>query len=729
VSIARTFAVLLGLAVAACGGKTTEPITPTEPTDVAPTPTEPSAPPTPTPPVTAVNPFFAESTLYLHAPHFDQVREEHYMPAFVEGMQREADEMKAIAAQTEPPTFENTIVAMEKSGQTLARVSRVFGQLSGALDNDNMQKIQADVAPMLAKHYDDIRLNPALFARIHTLYEQRDSLGLDPVGRRLLERYHLDFVRAGANLSESDKTKLRALNEEESKLSAKYSELQIKGMNGGAIVVEDVTQLDGMSEADIAGAAAAATARGQSGKWMIPLINTTGQPALASLKNRALREKIYRASIARGHAGDALDVTAIVARIAQVRAQRAGLLGFANAAAYVLDDQMAKTPEAALKLLAKVGPRAVKRAKAELADMQKLVDKQKGGFKIQPWDWDFYAEQVRKEKYALDESQIRPYLQLDRVLKDGVFFAAHELYGLSFKQRTDLPVYHPDVQVYEVFGADGTTVGLIYMDYYARETKHGGAWMNSFVDQSELLGRKPVVTNTLNVPKPAAGQPALLTWDEVTTMFHEFGHGLHGLLSTVKYPYMSGTNTPRDFVEFPSQFNENWALEPRVFANYAKHHETGAVMPDELVAKVKKAGTFNQGYATLEALESALLDLEWHALAPTAPLQDPEAFEAAALKKHKVDLAAVPPRYRTTYFSHVWGGGYAAGYYAYMWTAVLGADAYQWFVEHKGMTPANGKTFAGAILSRGGSVDAHDLYKQFRGKEPSVDALLKQRGL
>jgi peptidyl-dipeptidase Dcp len=419
----------------------------------------------------------------------------------------------------------------------------------------------------------------------------------------------------------------------------------------------------------------------------------------------------------------------VVARLAQLRAQRAGLLGFPNAATFVLDDQMAKTPKAALALLSKVGPRAVKRAKAELADMQKLVDKQKGGFKVQPWDWDFYAEQVRKEKYALDEAQVRPYLQLDRVLKDGVFFAAHELYGLSFKQRTDLPVYHPDVQVFEVFDGAGSTVGIIYMDYYARESKRGGAWMNSFVDQSDLLGFKPVVVNTLNIPKPAAGTPALLTFDEVTTMFHEFGHGLHGLLSTVKYPYMSGTNTPRDFVEFPSQFNENWSLEPHVFANYAKHHETGAVMPDELVAKVKKAGTFNQGYATLEALESALLDLEWHALAPDAPLQDPVKFEAAALKKHKVDLAAVPPRYHTTYFSHVWGGGYAAGYYAYMWTAVLGADAYEWFVEHKGMTPANGKTFRDAILSRGGTVDAHDLYKQFRGKEPSVDALLKKRGL
>ena len=520
-----------------------------------------------------------------------------------------------------------------------------------------------------------------------------------------------------------------ALNEEESTLTTKFSELQLKDMNASAIVVDDVKQLDGLTPTDLQAAAAAATARGLTGKWVLPMINTTGQPELSSLTNRALRERIYRASIARGSHGGETDTRAIVARLAQLRAQRAKLLGFTSAASFILDDQMAKTPDAALKLLGQIGPPAVTRARAEIAEMQKVIDKEKGGFKVQPWDWAFYAEKVRKAKYDLDDTQIRPYFELEHVLKDGVFFAANKMYGVTFKQRTDLPVYQPDVRVWEVFDADGSTIGLVYTDYYARESKHGGAWMDSFVDQAELVGAKPVVVNVLNIPKPPAGQPALLSFDEVTTMFHEFGHGLHGLFSKVKYPYMTGTATPRDFVEFPSQFNENWALEPSVLANYAKHYQTGEPMPAALVAKVKKASTFNQGFETLEALESALLDLEWHALAASAPLQDPEKFEAAALKKHGVDLAAVPPRYHTAYFSHIWPGGYAAGYYAYMWTAVLAADSFAWFGENGGMTAANGKKFRDGVLSRGGTVDAHQLYLDFRGREPSVKPLLEHRGL
>ncbi len=719
----RTTIIAFSAVLVACGGGSSP--APTTPT-VAAMPPEPVAPAPPAPPP---NPLLTASTLYLQAPPFDQIREEHYMPAFDEGMKQESAEMRAIADQADAPTFDNTIVAMERAGQTLRRVNYVFGNLSGSMDDAAMEKIQNDVAPLLAKHSDDIHLDPKLFARVDALYQQRDKLGLDAVDKRLLERYHLDFVRAGAQLSAADQADLRKLNEEESTLSAKYSELQLKEMNAGAIVVDDVAQLDGMSQSDIAAAAAAAATRKLDNKWAIPLVNTTGQPALASLKNRALRQRIYEASIARGHHGGEFDVTKLVARLAQIRATRAKLLGFASADAYILDDQMAKTPDAALKLLGQLGTASVARAKTEVAEMQKLVDAQHGGFKLQPWDWAFYSEQVRKAKYALDEAQIRPYFELDHVLKDGVFFAANKLYGVTFKQRTDLPVYQPDVRVWEVFDADGSTIGLIYTDYFARESKHGGAWMNSLVDQSDLLGQKAVVCNVLNIPKPAAGQPALLTFDEVTTMFHEFGHGLHGLFSRVKYPYMSGTNTPRDFVEFPSQFNENWALEPTVFASYAKHVETGAAMPAELVAKIKKASTFNSGFETLEATESAMLDLDWHALQASAALQDPEKFEPSALHKHGVDLAQVPPRYHTTYFSHIWDGGYAAGYYAYAWTAVLAADAFSWFGEHGGMTAANGKIFRDQVLSRGGSIDAHDLYVKFRGHEPSVAPLLQHRGL
>jgi peptidyl-dipeptidase Dcp len=647
----------------------------------------------------------------------------------LEGIKLENAEIQKIADSTEPPTFENTVVAMEKTGDQLARTAKVFFNLSQSLDDETMEKIKAEIAPQLAKHADDIHLNPKLFARIDTLYKQRTKLGLDPVSLRLLERYHLDFVRAGAQLKEADQKTLRALNEEESTLTTKYSELQLKEMNAGAIVVDDVKDLDGLSPADIAAAAEAAKARKLDGKWVIPLVNTTGQPALSSLTNRALREKIFRASVARGHQNNDNNVTKIISRLAQLRAQRAKLLGFSSYAAFTLDDQMAKTPKAALALTSKVTAAALKRAKAEAAELQKMIDSEKGGFKLEPWDWAFYSEKVRTAKYALDDKQIRPYFELDHVLKDGVFFAANKLYGVTFKQRTDVPVYHPDVRVWEVFDADGSTIGLIYTDYFARESKHGGAWMDSFVDQSDLRDRKPVIVNVLNIPKPSAGQPALLTFDEVTTMFHEFGHGLHGLFSKVKYPYMSGTNTPRDFVEFPSQFNENWALEPSVLASYAKHYQTGAAMPADLVEKIKKASTFGEGFATLEATSAALVDLEWHALPATAKLQDPEKFEAAALKKYKIDFPAVPPRYHTTYFSHVWGGGYAAGYYAYLWTAVLGADAYQWFVENGGMTAANGKKFRDAILSRGGTVDAHKLYLDFRGKEPSPAGLIKKRGL
>ncbi len=708
------------LTLAACS---TTPTTKPAMTDQAPTPAPAAAP------VEASNPFFAPSSLYLQAPEWDKIKDEHYMPAFVEGMRRHETEIRAIADNPEAPTFDNTIVAMERSGTMLSRVRRAFNVASGTNKNDTIQNIENEISPKLAAHGDSIVLDPALFARIDTLFQKRASLGLDPISLRLLERYHLDFVRSGAQLSEADKTTLRALNEEESKLSTLYSEHLLKDTQASAVVVDTLAELDGLSQAEKDAAAAAAKAKGMDGKWLIPLVNTTHQPKEAELTNRGLRERLYRASIARGNHGGDNDNRALISRLAQLRAQKAKLLGFATYADYVLDDQMAKNPQSAMALLSQVGAAAVVRAKQEIADMQAVIDRQHGGFKLQPWDWEFYAEQVRKEKYDLDESQTKPYFELDRVLKDGVFYAAHQMYGVSFKQRTDLPVYNPDTRVWEVFDADGSTIGLIYTDYFARDSKQGGAWMDSLVDQSYLMGTKPVVYNELNITKPAPGQPVLLTFDEVTTMFHEFGHGLHGLFSQVKYPYMSGTNTPRDFVEFPSQFNENWALEPTVLAHYAHHYQTGAAMPAELVAKIKKSSKFNQGFETLEYTESALVDMEWHALSADAPLQDPTAFEAAALKKHGVDLAQVPPRYHTTYFSHVWGGGYAAGYYAYLWTAVLGADSYAWFNEHGGMTAANGKLYRDGVLSRGGTMDAHQLYLNFRGHEPGVSPLLEQRGL
>lgn len=676
----------------------------------------------------STNPFYSPSALYLQAPPFDRIHESDYLPAFREAMRQAQEEIRQIADNPEPATFENTIAALERSGAMLSRVNRAFDIASSTNISDYIQKVDAEVSPLLAQHADSITLDAKLFARIHHLYEQREKLGLDAVAKRLVERHHLKFVRGGALLAEADKVTLRALNEEASRLTTRYSEFLLKDTNASAVVVETVAELDGLSPSDIAAAAAAATARGLKDKWVFPLLNTTTQPVLATLKNRALRERIYRASVERCRRGGAHDTRAIIARLAQLRAQKAELLGFPTNADYVLGDQMAKNPQAALALLGRVGPAAADQARREIADLQAVIDREKGGFALEPWDWAYYAEKVRKEKYDLDESQIRPYFELDHVLIDGIFFAANRLYGITCKQRLDIPVFHPDVRVWEVFNADGSTIGLIYFDFYARESKKGGAWMSALVNQSELLGTKPVIVNVLNIPKPAIGQPALLSFDEVITAFHEFGHGLHGLFSQVKYPTMAGTSTPRDFVEFPSQFNENWALEPTVLANYAKHYQTGEPMPAELVEKLKRSSAFNQGYDTLEYVQAALIDMEWNALPATALLQDPVTFEQAALAKHQVDLPQVPPRYHSWYFSHIWSSGYHAGYYAYLWTAVLGADSYAWFNERGGMTPANGKRYRDGILSRGGTMDAHELYLNFRGKEAVIEPLLKQRG-
>ncbi|MBV9111112.1 MAG: M3 family metallopeptidase, partial [Gemmatimonadetes bacterium] len=578
-------------------------------------------------------------------------------------------------------------------------------------------------------HSDAIYLNGRLFGRVKSIYDRRASLGLTPEQTRLVERYYRTFVRAGANLSEADKARMRELNREESTLSTAFTTKLLAATKGGAIVGADRAELAGLSDAEIAAAAEAAKQRGMEGKYVLPLQNTTQQPVQVSLENRALRQRVFEASTQRAEHGDANDTRETIRRLAQLRAQKAQLLGFPSYAAYSLDDQMAHTPEAAIKLLTDLALPATQKAHAEGARIQQEIDRQHGGFTLAPWDWQHYAEQVRKAEYDLDQSQVKPYFLLDRVLQDGVFYAANQLYGLTFRERHDIPVYHPDVRVFEVFDADGKPRALFYCDYFKRDNKGGGAWMDNFVDQSGLMGTLPVVFNVANFQKPAPGQPALLTFDDVTTMFHEFGHALHGMFSNVQYPTLSGTNVPRDFVEFPSQFNEHWALDPQVFAHYARHYQTGAPMPAQLVDKIKRSRTFNQGFATSELLQAALLDMAWHTLPASAPMQDVDAFETQALNRFGVSFDAVPPRYRTSYFAHIWGGGYAAGYYAYVWSEVLDDDAYSWFVEHGGLTRQNGQRFRDMVLSRGSTQDPGALFRAFRGRDPQVQPLLENRGL
>ena len=673
------------------------------------------------------NPFFQESALQYQAPPFDKIRDVDYAPAIEEGMKHQIAEIDAIANDAAPPTFANTLEAMERSGQLLTRVTKVFFNLAQSNTNDAMQKIRAEEAPKLAKHQDSIYLNAKLNARVKALYDRRDSLGLDPESRYLLQRYHLTFVRAGAELNDAGKTKLRALNEEEAKLTTRFAELLLADTTASSVVVSDKIELAGLSEGDLASAAGRAKERGLEGKWVLDLQNTTQQPVLSSLTNRALRQRILEASKARCDHGGPNDTKAIVARLVQLRAQRANLLGFSTYAAYVLDDQMAKTPDHALKLLTDMVAAATTKASHEAARMQQLIDSEKGGFTLGAADWELYAEKVRKADYDIDEAQVKPYLPLDRVLQDGVFFAAHELYGLTFRERKDLPVYDPDVRVFEVFEADGRSLALYYGDYFQRPNKRGGAWDDSFIDQSALLGTKPVIVNVLNFPKPAAGHPALLSFDDVKALFHEFGHALHGMFSDIRYPTLGGT--PNDWVEMPSQFNEHWALEPAVLTHYARHYKTGEPIPPSLVERIRKTTTFNEGYATTEYLAAALLDLAWHTLPAGAPLAQVDAFEKAALERFRVDLPQVPPRYRTTYFAHIWEGAYSAGYYAYLWSEVLDDDAYYWFKEHGGMTRANGQRFREMILSREGTADVAELYRAFRGRDPVVQPLLQERGL
>ncbi len=714
--MSRTFALAASMLVlAACNQ------TPSEPTPTA--ESKPAAMPAP-----AANPLLTASTLPYQAPPFDLIKDEHYLPAFEQGMSEQLAEIAKIADSTEPPTFENTIEAMERSGETLNRVRRIFGGLVQADTNDARQAIQKEVNPKLAAHQDEILLNGKLFARVKAIYDARDAL-TDPQQKRLVEVDYDRFVRAGANLSDADKDMMRKLNVEETTLSTKFHTQLVAATAAAAVVVDDAAQLDGLSEGEIAAAAAAAKARNLDGKWLLSLQNTTTQPVLVSLKNRELRARVLKASETRTEQSDGNDTRAVIQRLAQLRAEKARLLGFATFADYQLGDQMAKTPDMALKLLTDTVPAASARALREAADIQKIIDDQNGGFTLTASDWDFYAEQVRKAKYDLDESEIKPYFELNNVLENGVFHAATQMYGITFKERKDIPTYHPDMRVFEVFNEDGSPLALFYTDYFKRDSKSGGAWMDVFVEQDALAGTLPVVYNVCNYTKPAEGQPALISFDDVITLFHEFGHAVHGMFSNSKYPSIAGTNTSRDFVEFPSQFNEHWATEPSVFANYAKHYQTGEPMPQALVDKMVAAGKFNGGYATTEYLAAALLDMAWHTLPADAPQQDVNAFEADALKRFKVDLAQVPPRYRTTYFDHIWGGGYSAGYYAYFWSDVLNHDAYAWFKEHGGMTRENGQIFRDQILSRGNTVELATLYREFRGKDPSVEPLLENRGL
>jgi peptidyl-dipeptidase Dcp len=674
------------------------------------------------------NPFYAASTLPFHAPPFDRIKDTDYQPALEAGIAAQLKEVEAIAENSAAPTFENTLVALERSGQLYNRVQEVFDAVTQANSNPTLEKVDEIESPRRAAHDDAIYLNAKLFARVAAIYGERDSLGLDAESRRLVEVYYRKFVHQGANLSPEDKAKLRKLNEEESTLENSFRTKLLAATKAAAYSTKDKAALQGLTEAQLEAAAEAAKERKGEG-YVLPMQNTTQQPILASLTDRATRQAVFEDSWKRAEQGGANDTRETIARLAQLRAQKAKLLGYPNYAAWTLEDQMAKTPEAAIQFMDELVPAATAKATAEGRDIQALIDAQKGGFQLQPWDWEFYSEQVRKAKYDLDEAQVRPYFELNNVLENGVFYAANQLYGLTFKERKDIPVYAADMRVFEVFEASGKPLALFYCDYFKRDNKGGGAWMSNFVDQSKLLGTLPVIYNVANFAKPAAGEPALIDFDDVTTMFHEFGHALHGMFSDVEYPLLSGTDVPRDFVEFPSQFNEHWASNPAVFDHYAKHYKTGAAMPADLAAKLRKAAKFNQGYELTELLAAAELDMQWHTLPATAALQDPDVFETAALARKHIALSAVPPRYRSSYFAHIWSTGYAAGYYAYLWSEMLDDDAYQWFMDHGGFTRANGERLRTMVLSKGNTEELGKMYSTWLGAEPSAAPMLKDRGL
>ncbi len=674
--------------------------------------------------------YFAQaSTLPYEAPDFAQLKDGDYQPAIEQAIRVKQAEIDAIARNSAAPTFANTIVAMENAGRVLNRTNNVFSALVSANTNDTLDAADSATAPKFAALNDSIYLDARLFARVKALQDQRASLGLEPDQARLLQLTYDKFVRSGALLSGADKDKLKTINGRLATLSTDFSQKLTAGTKSAAPVFADRAALAGISPADLAAAEKAAADRGLSGKYVLPLQNTTQQPLLPSLDNRATRSTLFDASWTRSERGDANDTRAIVQEMADLRAQKAALLGYPDYATLILADQFAKTPATAIDFMQGLVPALSATQHREAAALNAMIRRTGGKFTVTPADWDYYSEKLRKAKYDLDESQIKPYFEITRVLNDGVFYAANQLYGLTFKQRTDIPVYQSDVTVYEVSDADGSPLALFYFDPWKRDNKQGGAWMSSFVDGAKLWGTKPVVFNVENFTKPAAGQPGLISWDDVTTMFHEFGHALHGMLTSQRYPSIAGTNTARDFVEYPSQFNENWASDPKVFAHFAKHYQTGAPMPAALVAKIDKAKTFNQGYALGEVVAAALLDMKWHSLPAGAGKQDVDAFEKTALASTGLDVTDVPTRYRSSYFRHVWANGYAAGYYAYLWTEMLDHDTFQWFKDHGGLTRANGQRFRELVLSQGSSQDYAVMYRNFTGHDPNVEPMLEARGL
>jgi peptidyl-dipeptidase Dcp len=682
-----------------------------------------------TPAMAAPNPFAQPSTPPFQAPPFDKITDADYQPAIEDGIKDSLAEIRAIADNPAPPTFDNTIVALERQGQMLSRAELAFSQVNEANTNPTLQKTQAAVGPQLAAYNDAIFLDPKLFARVKALYDARAALKLDQEPSMLLQEYYKRFVRAGAQLSAADQAKLRDLNKRISSLSIAFRQKLLAATKAGALVVDDKAALAGLGAADIDAAARDAHDRGLAGGYVLALQNTTTQPALQALTDRATRQALFEHSWDRAEKGDANDTRETISELIQLRTQKANLLGFKTWADYSLADQMAGTADAAKGFMnALDAPTAAEQAR-EAVEVQAAIDSDHGGFKLKPWDWMLYSETVRKAKYDLDENETKPYLEIWNVLENGLFYAANQMYGVTFKRRTDIPTFQPDIRVYEVFDADGSPLGLAYFDYWKRDNKAGGAWMNSYVRQSKLLGTKPVISNTANFTKPAPGQPALITFDDVRTMFHEFGHGLHGLFAAQTYPTLSGTSVARDFVEFPSQFNEHWALEPRVLAHYAKHYQTGAPMPQALVDKIKRAEKFNAGFTFGELLAAAQLDMAWHSLPGDAPRQDVDAFEAKALGQTGLDIVDVPPRYRTSYFAHIWGSGYAAGYYAYIWTDMLQQNVYDWFETHGGMTRANGQRFRDLVLSKGHTEDYNVMFRNMVGHDPEVGPLLVKHGL
>lgn len=677
-----------------------------------------------------INPFFEESPLYRNYPPFDRIENSHYLPAFERGMEEQLAQLSEIVNQASAPTFENTIIPLELSGQLLSRVATVFFSMSSAHTNEGIRELEQKLAPQLAAHNDKILLNPALFERINALQEQREELQLDAQSLRLLEQYHVDYMRAGAALTSQQQDQMRETNKEIAVLQTQYRQNILSEVNDLAIVVDSREELIGMSEALITAAQNEAESRELSGKFVIPLLNTSGQPSLASLQNRALRERIHTTSLSRGSRGGEFDNRQILSDVLRLRAERAQLLGYSSHAEYTLEDTTAGLAEAVNQRLAQLAPAAVANARVEAADLQKMIEDDGLDFELKAWDWPFYSEKLRVARYQLDESQLQPYLEIDNVLRRGIFFAAEKLYGITFSERFDLPVYQEDVRVFEVFDDDGETLALFLMDPYARSTKRGGAWMNSYVSQNAMLGSTPIVANHLNITQPQIGDATLLTFDEVTTMFHEFGHALHGMFSSVKYPYFSGTSVPRDFVEYPSQVNEMWATWPEILENYAVHFQTGEQMPLELLDKVLATQKFNQGFATTEYLAASILDQALHQLSSE---QIPSAgemveFENKALMGAGIALDTVPPRYRSTYFSHIMGG-YSAGYYSYIWSEVLDADSVEWFKENGGLLRENGDHFRQTLLSRGGSEEAISLFRTFRGRDANIAPLLERRGL